>query len=507
LKRSKRDVLTIEITEVRGRRAIAFRPPAESSSGIEDMEKLFTFQKGRLEPLESDIVNEFPLKLIVNGREIATLIASPHDLRFLVAGFLRLQGFVDSVADFHMLSVCDDFGVANVRIKGEIPGELRPVMTSGCGTGVVFNLERSDGKKNDQSGAVVFRPEAVFRLMEGLARRAEGYKSHGGMHSAAVGDVDGNLILYAEDLGRHNTLDRIAGEALLKGINLEGTFLVTSGRVSTEMAAKAAKVGVVLIASRTSPTDMAVRICRDAGIALIGYVRGSKFIIYNGAEGIDLSDSEGKIKGVTGVILAGGKSNRMGSNKALLPYRGGRFIEAIYRQFAEIFPEVLVVTNNPEQYEFLPCRKVPDIFPGVGSLAGIHSGLFHSSNPAVFTVACDMPYLNSDLIRNLAMQADPDGVVIPESPDGLEPLHAVYGKGCLEAMESSLKGGEKRIVSFFHNVHIKRIRADQISSLDGSFFSFSNINTPEEYFRLREDERHFVTAGEAGKSLSTASMS
>jgi FdhD protein len=194
----------------------------------------------------------------------------------------------------------------------------------------------------------------------------------------------------------------------------------------------------------------------------------------------------------------------MGSNKALLPYRGGRFIEAIHRQLAEIFEEVLVVTNNPEQYEFLPCRKVPDIFPGVGALAGIHSGLYHSSNQAVFTVACDMPYLNSDLIRNLAEQADPQGVIIPESPDGVEPLHAVYGKGCLEAMESSLKRGEKRIVSFFPEVKIKRIRADQIASLDGSFCSFSNINTPEEYFRLREDERVPATTHETGKSLLSA---
>src|SRR5512136_1482393 len=123
------------------------------------MEKLFTFQKGRLEPLESEIVNEFPLKLLVNGREIATLIASPHDLRYLVAGFLRLQGFVDSVADFHMLSVCEDFGVANVKIRGEVPGELRPVLTSGCGTGVVFNLESTVRKGNDRGGVDVFRPE------------------------------------------------------------------------------------------------------------------------------------------------------------------------------------------------------------------------------------------------------------------------------------------------------------------------------------------------------------
>jgi FdhD protein len=453
------------------------------------MEKLYTFQKGKLEPFVTEIVREFPLKLMVNGREIATLIASPHDLRFLVAGFLRLQGFVDNVSDFHMLSVCEDFGVANVRIKGEIPGELRPVLTSGCGTGVTFNMEIRAPEPNGECRARIFKPDVVFHLMEGLARKAEGYKCHGGIHSAAVGDADGNLMLYAEDLGRHNTLDRIAGEALLRGVELEGTILVTSGRVSTEMAAKAARLGVSLIASRTSPTDMAVKICRDAEIALIGYARGGKFTVYNGAERFDLRVVHSKIKDVSGVILAGGKSSRMGSNKALLPYKGGRFIEAIHRQLSEIFEEVLLVTNNPEQYEFLPCRKVADLFPGAGALAGIHSGLYHTCGKAIFVVACDMPYLNNDLIRHLAEQANTGSVVIPEGPDGVEPLHAVYGRSCLDAIESCLLRGEKKIVKFFATADVISVKPEQVACYDEAFASFRNINTPEEYYRLREGER------------------
>jgi len=120
--------------------------------------------------------------------------------------------------------------------------------------------------------------------MEELSRHAAGYRNHGGIHSSAVGDADGNLVLFAEDIGRHNTLDRIAGEALLKGIDLEGKLLVTSGRVSTEMVAKSSRLGISLIASRTSPTDLAVRICDEAGIVLSVYVRGGRFNVYCGAE-------------------------------------------------------------------------------------------------------------------------------------------------------------------------------------------------------------------------------
>ena len=242
---------------------------------------------GQLTPREREVVEEFPLPLNVNGREIATLIASPHDLRFLVAGFLRLQGFVERVEDFKLLSVCTDFGVAKVEIKGELPEELKPMLTSGCGTGITFTIPKAlEGGTVDQQGKA-FSPDAVFHLMDEMAKAAQRYRSHGGMHSAAVG-VD-SLCLYAEDLGRHNTIDRIAGEALLKGIDLAGMMLVTSGRVSTELVAKAALLGITLIASRTSPTNMATKMAEAAGITLIGYVRAGRFDIYAHPERLQIA--------------------------------------------------------------------------------------------------------------------------------------------------------------------------------------------------------------------------
>ena len=253
------------------------------------MQTVHLYRNGRLEEQQNGIVAEFPLVLQVNGRELATLVASSHDLRFLVAGFLRLQGFVENAADFHLLAVCEEFGVANVRIKGELPERLRPVLTSGCGTGVTFSLERPDGLKVKTSGELM--PAALFRLMDELARQADQYRNHGGIHSAAVGGLDGSLMLYAEDIGRHNTLDRIAGEALFKGISLDGMILATSGRVSAEMALKGARLGVCCIVSRTSPTDLAVKICRQAGIMLVGYLRGERFTVYCGEERLMISGS------------------------------------------------------------------------------------------------------------------------------------------------------------------------------------------------------------------------
>jgi FdhD protein len=248
------------------------------------MKTVHLYHQGRLVEQQGETVREFPVVLHVNGRKIATLIASPHELRFLVAGFLRLQGFVNSIDDFHMLSVCEDSGTANVRIKGDLPEQLEPVLTSGCGTGIIFNLPSADARRAPAPPGRV-AADTIFRLMDELNRRAEQYRSHGGIHSAAVGDDQG-IILAAEDIGRHNTLDRIAGEALIKNIDLAGKLLVTSGRISTEMAAKAALLGITLIASRTSPTDMAITMCEQAGITLIGYVRGNKFTVYSHPEAI-----------------------------------------------------------------------------------------------------------------------------------------------------------------------------------------------------------------------------
>ncbi|MBI5575598.1 MAG: formate dehydrogenase accessory sulfurtransferase FdhD [Deltaproteobacteria bacterium] len=444
-------------------------------------------------------VREFPIALTVNGIELATLIASPHDLVYLVAGFLRMQGLVKRADDLLALSVCGDFGAATVRIRGEVPSRLTPTLTSGCGAGISFKLQQPL-PRNDRAAAKeerIYSPADVFTMMNELARRAENYRSHGGIHSAAVGDGR-TVLLHAEDIGRHNTLDRIAGEALLKNIDLSGMILVTSGRISSELVSKAVSLGIVLIASRTSPTDLAVRLAREHGIALIGYARGGKFNLYAGPERLAFPPEEVRIDGVTGVILAGGASSRMGSNKALLPYQGGRFVEAIHRQMASLFRNVLIVTNTPQLFDFLPCPKVKDLIPGMGALSGIHSGLFHSQDPRVFVAACDMPNLNPGLIRHLASLADENDVVVPEGTKGLEPLHAVYGKSALPAIEDALHAGKGRVVSFFDKVKVRKVSAGEVSRLDPDFRSFRNINTPEEYFRFREEGKPAQSA-EHGK--------
>jgi len=448
---------------------------------------LFSYHDSALHATEGHVVQEFPLQLIVNGREIATLIGSPHDLRFLVAGFLRLQNFVQGLSDFEMFSVCEDFGTANVRIKGELPERLKPVLTSGCGTGVSFSMPdtvKSPDLHGPGRDSVLASPADIFSLMNHLSSRAEQYKSHGGIHSAAVGR-QGNLLLYAEDLGRHNTLDRIAGEALFRGIDLSGTMLVTSGRVSTEMVAKAALLGVRLIASRTSPTDMAIKLCEQSDICLVGYVRGSRFTVYSHPERIEPFGGEAKIEGVTAAILAGGASSRMGTNKALLLVDGVPIITRTYQILARLFREVIIVTNMPEEYAFIPCRKVPDIHPGYGSIAGLQSALAHSTFSRTFVTACDMPYLNPGLIRLLCTVDETADAVVPLNSEGLrEPLHAVYARSSLPAIDTAIAANDRSILHILDHVQTRLVGQDETGNTAGDSTAFMNVNTMDEYERV-----------------------
>ncbi|MDH3997397.1 MAG: formate dehydrogenase accessory sulfurtransferase FdhD [Desulfuromonadales bacterium] len=227
----------------------------------------------------SQTVQEFPLKLVVNGRDLVTLTASPHQLNQLAIGFLRLQGFIDQLSELQSLGVCADSGIAEARISKDVSTELTPTLTSGCGGGIAFNLPVEPPSSTDKELDAAIAPQSIFKLMQSMTSRSERYRSHGGIHSAALG-LDGEILLHAEDIGRHNTLDRIAGQALLEDIPMQGQILVTSGRISSEMAAKAARLELALIASRTAVTDAAIKICRQYGITLIGYLRKDSMNIY-----------------------------------------------------------------------------------------------------------------------------------------------------------------------------------------------------------------------------------
>lgn len=189
---------------------------------------------------------------------------------------------------------------------------------------------------------------------------------------------------------------------------------------------------------------------------------------------------------ITGIILAGGKNLRMGKNKAFLEVNGERIIDRTKTLFLEIFDEVLLVANSLPDYLGLNLRMVADLYAGKGALGGIYTGLFHASHSHAFVAACDMPFLNKDLIRHLIDLSPGYDIVIPKTQDGWQPLHAIYSQKCLPFMEDLIRKDNLKIIDFFHRVKKREVPTEEILPLDPNLASFLNANTPEELARIKD---------------------
>ncbi len=187
---------------------------------------------------------------------------------------------------------------------------------------------------------------------------------------------------------------------------------------------------------------------------------------------------------VTGIILAGGQSRRMGRNKALLDIGGKPLIERTFQTLSALFGEVLVVTNTPEDYAFLPCPRVRDIYPQVGSIAGLHTGLQVSSTDRAFVVPCDMPFLSPALMTQMCAHAGDYDACVPISGQGIEPLHALYRRSCIDQLEAGIKSGRKSLLAFLQHVRVKYLSVFDCQDRADSARLFCNLNYPQDYQTL-----------------------
>lgn len=183
---------------------------------------------------------------------------------------------------------------------------------------------------------------------------------------------------------------------------------------------------------------------------------------------------------VTGVILAGGKSTRYGRNKAFACIDGVPLIERVIQVMKAVFADLLLITNTPREYAHLGLPMVEDLIKGLGPLGGIYTGLNSISGSAGFFVACDMPFLNPSLIgRIVALRADSDAVV-PRVGKWVEPLHALYAKSCLAAIEELIRSGNIQILQFFLKVRIRYVEEELMRAFDPQLRCLANVNRPED---------------------------
>jgi molybdopterin-guanine dinucleotide biosynthesis protein A len=189
------------------------------------------------------------------------------------------------------------------------------------------------------------------------------------------------------------------------------------------------------------------------------------------------------------VIQAGGESQRMGTDKALLPFLGQPLILRPLSRLARLANEVLVTSNHPESYRFLGLTPIPDVFPGLGALGGLFTALSVARYPYVAVVACDMPFASLEIFALEVIRLRETGAdaVIPRSEAGTEPFHAVYRReSCLPFVHSALEAGKRRVDAWFSQANVRYLELEDMLPYDPEGLVFLNINTPEE---LQETEK------------------
>ena len=239
---------------------------------------------GRLVEVKGEVVREQPLTVYIDGERFLTLLCSPFQLEPLVLGYLWMEKIIAGLHEVASLQISEVDGRADVRLTHRVALPTERILTSGCGGGITFRIDPRLFPRLRSTLRV--SPTDLGDRMRDLLREAVHYHASRGIHGAALADRD-RVLMIAEDVGRHNAVDKLMGLALQRGLSTTDRILLSTGRVSSEMLLKAARMGVPVIASRTSPTEMAVALAEQLGLTVVGYLRGESFNLYAG-DAIDL---------------------------------------------------------------------------------------------------------------------------------------------------------------------------------------------------------------------------
>jgi molybdopterin-guanine dinucleotide biosynthesis protein A len=187
---------------------------------------------------------------------------------------------------------------------------------------------------------------------------------------------------------------------------------------------------------------------------------------------------------ITGVILAGGKSSRMGRNKALLPVGGVPCVQRIAEALRGVCGDILIVSDDPTPYAFLSLPVIPDRFPGSGPLAGIHSALSVVATEKALILACDLPHVSAEFLRRLCAMSAGEDALVPLSADGrLQPLCAIYRTTCVATLEEDLKRGRRSVLSYLEGRNVRTVPAESLLGGAARPDFLANMNTPDDYAR------------------------
>jgi FdhD protein len=245
-----------------------------------------TYTNGKWDRNPINVIAEKAVTLSVNSVPWLTLMCTPNDLEALAVGFLLNEEIINSLKDIASVRVCPAGDNIDVWLNQLVEKPEKWTRTSGCSGGKTSVADSKDHNAGTHSNnGLLISPEKICDLTKQLSSAQELYRISGGVHTSAISDGE-DIILVAEDIGRHNTLDKLEGLYLLKGISLERKLILTTGRVSSEMIQKANRMGAMMVISRTSPSSLSLEMAEGMGITLVGYARQDRFKVYSHPERI-----------------------------------------------------------------------------------------------------------------------------------------------------------------------------------------------------------------------------
>ncbi|WP_274649595.1 formate dehydrogenase accessory sulfurtransferase FdhD [Paenibacillus humicola] len=258
---------------------------------IEVTRRVVRYDRDRMEDVQDTVVTEYPVTITINGEEFATLVCTPEHMEDLAAGFLASEGVIRTFADIEQIGLDEEEGFIHISTRAMNAYyrdfHSKRYIGSCCGKsrqGFYFMNDAATKPLTDIQ--VTLSAQDCFRLMAELHGSAETFRNTGGVHNAALCDRNG-ILLSRMDIGRHNALDKIYGHCLRHQVPLSDKIIVFSGRISSEILLKAAKIGCGVVVSKSAPTELALQLADDLGITAVGFVRNDSLNVYTHPERVE----------------------------------------------------------------------------------------------------------------------------------------------------------------------------------------------------------------------------
>jgi FdhD protein len=234
------------------------------------------------ERLVESVSEEIPLTIEVNGQELATLLCSPDHIKNLITGFLYTSGLIPDFPSLKSLIIDPERFKATAQIEGdESEFIFKRVYTSGCGKGVIFHNPLDVMQKTRLEDGFELSASNISSLMKEFIKGSPEHDKTRGVHSGALATRE-HILIFRDDIGRHNALDKVIGEALSQGLDFSDKIMLTTGRISSEILSKVLRCRLPVIAALGSPTNQGVKLARMVNLTLVSHVRGSKMDVYSG---------------------------------------------------------------------------------------------------------------------------------------------------------------------------------------------------------------------------------